>query len=182
MDSANFARTQAGTALASGENTRRCGARSANVLDLSWDRVNLAKRTAWIEADSFKSGEAHGVPLNDTAVEVLRDCVGKHQEYVFTYAPRRRDGQVIHQPIRQANTAAWRKALKRAGITNFRWHDLRHVAATWLAEEGASGMTMMEFFGWKSESMARRYAHLNTAHLLGPARGLDERLPKFGQT
>jgi len=62
------------------------------------------------------------VPLNETAMQVLRTQRGKHPMRVFTY-----EGQ----PIKQVITAAWYKALKRAGIEDFRWHDLRHTWASW---------------------------------------------------
>ena len=82
----------------------------------------MDRRTAWVHADEAKGGEAIGVPLNDEAVAVLREELGKHPLRVFTFKGR---------PLGQANTRAWRNALKRAGIKNFLWHDLRHVWATW---------------------------------------------------
>lgn len=51
----------------------------------------------------------------------------KHQIRVFTYRG---------EPIAAANTRAWKKALIRAGIDNFRWHDLRHTWATWHRQAG----------------------------------------------
>ena len=93
------------------------GLRQANVLGMRWSDVDLERRTAWVHADEAKGGEAIGVPLNDEAMAVLREELGKHHDRVFTF--RRR-------PLANANTKAWKNALKRAGIENFRWHDLRH--------------------------------------------------------
>jgi integrase len=90
------------------------------------------------------------VPLNDEAMAVLREEVGKHPTAVFTF--RRR-------PLATVNTRAWRKALKRAGIENFRWHDLRHVWATWHVLAGTTLGELQELGAWKSEAMVRRYAH-----------------------
>jgi hypothetical protein len=67
------------------------------------------------------------VSLNDLAVEVLRRQPGKHPEHVFTYRGK---------PIRWPNTRGWRAALLRAGIDNFRWHDLRHTWASWPVQHG----------------------------------------------
>lgn len=59
------------------------------------------------------------------------------------------------------NTTSWRKALKRAGITNFRWHDLRHTWASWLVQRRVPLFVLQELGGWQSAEMVRRYAHLS---------------------
>lgn len=124
------------------------GLRQANVLTLQWSAVDLARRTAWVHADEAKGGEAIGIPLNDDAVAVLRDEQGKHSDRVFTYEGR---------PLGQVNTRSWRNALKRAGIDNFRWHDLRHV---WATRHGGTTLAELQVLGaWKSELMVKRYAH-----------------------
>jgi integrase len=64
-----------------------------------------------------------------------------------------------------ANTLAWRQALKRPGIENFRWHDLRHTWASWLVQHGTPLYVVQEMGAWESEGMVRRYAHLAPAHL-----------------
>ena len=52
---------------------------------MQWSQVDLERRTAWIHADEAKGGEAIGVPLNDEAMAVLREELGKHPERVFTF-------------------------------------------------------------------------------------------------
>lgn len=132
------------------------GLRQRNILDLSWDRVDLARRLATIEGRDTKNGEALGVPLNDIAVAVLERQKGKHKSHVFTYRGK---------PLRTANTRAWRGALKACGIKDFRWHDLRHTWATWLRQNDVPTWVLQELGGWKSESMVRRYAHMSVKHL-----------------
>jgi len=67
--------------------------------------------------------------------------------------------------VKQPNNWAWRKALKRAGIINFRWHDLRHTWASWHVQAGTPQYVLQELGGWSSAEMVRRYAHLSSEHL-----------------
>jgi integrase len=125
------------------------GLRQANVLGMRWPNVDLERRTAWVHADEAKGGTSIGVPLNDEAMAVLREEIGKHRDYVFTFRSR---------PLASANTKSWKNALRRAGIENFRWHDLRHVWATWHLMAGTTLGELQELGAWKSEAMVRRYA------------------------
>jgi integrase len=86
---------------------------------------------------------------------------------VFTYAGK---------PLGSANTLAWRKALKRAGIENFRWHDLRHTWASWHRQAGTPTHELQRLGGWRSSVMVERYAHLAPDHLARAANRLDSLL------
>ena len=118
--------------------------------------MDLPRSTAWIPGDKAKGKEDIHVSLSQLSVELLQRQLGKHQEFVFTYAGK---------PVGQVNTKAWRSALKRAGIENFRWHDLRHTWASWLVQNGTPMYDLQEMGGWKSAEMVRRYAHLAPAHM-----------------
>lgn len=132
------------------------GLRKSNVLGLEWSQVDLPRRVAWIHPDQSKSRVAIGVPLNDDAVRILSMQVGMHLKFVFTYGGK---------PVHQTTTAAWYKALKRCGITDFRWHDLRHTWASWHVQGGTPLHALRELGGWESDSMVRRYAHFSVGHL-----------------
>jgi integrase len=132
------------------------GLRQRNILDLTWDRVDVSRRIATVGEGDTKNGEAIGVPLNDIALGVLERQAGKHRTHVFTYRGK---------PLRTANTRSWRAALKACGIKDFRWHDLRHTWATWLRQCDVPTWVLQELGGWKSESMVRRYAHMSVKHL-----------------
>ncbi len=132
------------------------GLRQRNVADLQWPQVDLKRRIAWIHADQAKARKAIAVPLNAEAMAVLHRLEGRHPTNMFSYRGR---------PIRQVNTKAWKKALKRAGIENFRWHDLRHTWASWHVQAGTPLAVLQELGGWESELMVRRYAHLSAEHL-----------------
>ena len=97
-----------------------------------------------------------GVPLNHTALQVVREQVGEHPTRVFTF-----EGHAI----KQVSTTAWYKALKRAGIEDFRWHDLRHTWASWHVQGLTPLFALQELAGWETEKMVRRYAHLAAEHL-----------------
>ncbi len=148
--------------------TLATGLREANVVGLEWSQVDLERRCAWIHADQAKARKAIPVPLNADAIVVLRQQVGKHPTRVFTY-----DGQ----PVTKANNHAWRKALVRAGIRDFRWHDLRHTWASWHVQQGTPLHVLQELGGWSDYSMVRRYAHLSVSHLAEFADGLCEIRP-----
>lgn len=128
------------------------GLRQRNILDLAWDRVDLARRIATIGEGDTKNGEVLGFPLNEIAVAVLDRQQGKHRTHVFTYRGK---------PLRTAKTRAWRGALKACGTKDFRWHDLRHTWATWLRQNDVPTWVLQELGGWKSESMVRRYGHMS---------------------
>ena len=69
--------------------------------------------------------------------------------------------------VTQVNTKAWKAGLGRAGIENFRWHELRHTWASWHVQAGTPLYVLQELGGWESVEMVRKYAHLSTAHLVG---------------
>jgi integrase len=149
------------------------GLRRSNVTQLTWSQVDLLKRRAWIYADQAKGKEAIPVPLNDDATSVVAKQIGKHPEYVFTYQGH---------PVKQTNTKAWRKALKRAGITNFRWHDLRHTWASWHRQQGTPLDKLKALGGWKSFEMVERYAHLSAEHLAPHANALPRLIKPVSST
>jgi integrase len=143
------------------------GLRQRNVLELEWSQVNLELRHAWIHAGQSKNRRPIAVPLNDTAMQVLQRQQGKHETRVFTY---------LGKPLKAANTKAWANALKRAGITDFRWHDLRHTWATWQRQAGTPTHELQRLGGWRTGAMVERYAHLAPDHLATAAKRLDAKL------
>jgi len=132
------------------------GLRRANVTGLQWSQVDLVRRVAWIHPDQAKARRAIPVPLNAEAVVLIRKQLGQHPVYVFSWRGQR---------ITQVSTKAWRLALGRARIEDFRWHDLRHTWASWHVQNGTPLNVLQELGGWESPEMVRRYAHFSTDHL-----------------
>lgn len=143
------------------------GVRQGNVLGLRWDQIDIRRRVAWYFGDQVKNGEDLQVSLNETALAVLERRKGVHPVYVFSWRGNR---------LKSANTKAWRAALRRAGIQNFRWHDLRHTWASWLVQQGVPLYALQEMGGWKSGAMVRRYAHFAPAQNLAHAQIIDDLL------
>lgn len=136
--------------------TLSTGLRESNVTGLQWSQIDMQRHCAWIHADQAKGKKAIAVPLNNDALTVIRQQIGKHDTHVFTYKGN---------PVTRANNHAWEKALIRAGITDFRWHDLRHTWASWHVQNGTPIHVLKELGGWSDLTMVLRYAHLSSKHL-----------------
>ena len=144
------------------------GLRQANVLNLKWEQIDLRRQVAWIYPDQAKAGKAIGVPLNHTAMQVLMDRP-RASDYVFTHSKGAQ--------VKSISSRVWREALEKAGITDFRWHDLRHTWASWLVQQGTPLAALKEMGGWESVEMVQRYAHLAPEHLSQHARLIDSSMP-----
>lgn len=136
--------------------TLSTGLRERNVTQLQWNQLDMQRRCAWIHADQAKAKLSIAVPLNDEALAVIRRQIGRHETHVFSYKGK---------AVLNANTKAWRHALERAGIEDFRWHDLRHTWASWHVQNGTPLNILQELGGWSEPTMVQRYAHLSPGHL-----------------
>lgn len=131
------------------------GCRAREIAGLEWNRVDLDRATAWL--NETKNGTPRGVPLNHDAVQVLAEQLGKHPRFCFTFRG---------EPIKwQLSNSAWLKALEKAEICDFRFHDLRHTWASWHRQAGTSCDELKSLGGWKSREMVDRYAKYATEHL-----------------
>jgi integrase len=135
------------------------GCRASEITGMEWSRVDLERRTAWL--NHTKNGTPRGVPLNEDAVAVLEGEKGKHPRYCFTYR-----GEPIRWGV--CNTG-WLEAVKKAELADFRFHDLRHTWASWHRQAGTSCDELKELGGWKSRVMVDRYAKFGTEHLAAAA-------------
>lgn len=142
------------------------GCRMGEIVNLEWRRVDLDRRVAWLDHGTTKNGDGRGIPLNNDAVLALRSCVGKSRQWCFTFGDKRMDRV----------GSAWKRALVRAGITEFRFHDLRHTWASWHVMSGTSLQELMELGGWKSYEMVLRYAHLAPEHLSTAASRIERKI------
>lgn len=153
------------------------GLRRSNILDLEWQQVDMQRKVAWVNPENAKAGKAIGVALNDTACRVLRDQIGKSSKWVFVHTkPKHRPDGTVTPAVRKMrvdDNQAWNIGLRKAGIEDFRFHDLRHTWASWLIQSGVPLSVLQEMGGWESIEMVRRYAHLAPNHLTEHARKID---------
>tara|TARA_R110002073_G_scaffold335814_1_gene529068 strand:- start:1120 stop:1590 length:471 start_codon:yes stop_codon:yes gene_type:complete len=101
----------------------------------------------------------------EPAVTVLQEQKGNHAQFCFTYQS---------QPILwDLTNTAWMNALRKAGIEDFRFHDLRHTWASWHRQAGTSCDELKDLGGWKSRSMVDRYAKFATENLANAASRIE---------
>jgi site-specific recombinase XerD len=142
------------------------GLRQSEQLGLRWRDVDLKNRVLTIPRS--KHGGVRHVPLNDTALSILRALPRRlRSEYVFTTTrgTRLNPANILHR--------IFAPALEGAGIADFRWHDLRHTFASRLVMRGVDLRTVQELLGHKSLAMTLRYSHLAPDHLQAAIRVLD---------
>jgi len=133
------------------------GVRKSNCLGLKWSWIMMDSRQIVIPAEVFKTQKIHAIPITDEIKKILLRNMGNHEENVFVYRGK---------PFGQIdNKDTWKPLLEKAGIKNFRWHDLRHTWASWHVMNGTSLPELMDLAGWSSYSMVKRYAHLDVNHL-----------------
>jgi integrase len=148
------------------------GMRRGEILGLEWERVDLA--AARMTLLQTKSGRPRGVPINQDVYDALiaLEPDSAHRRTGRLFPPQRGAGRRGSQ-IR----VAFERALERAKITDFRFHDLRHTAASHLIMRGASLADVKEILGHSTMAMTLRYAHLSPAHLRSAVERLEGLTP-----
>lgn len=128
------------------------GLRQSEILDLKWSQIDLARRTLTILEQ--KNQGVDTLPLNRTTLQLLRKLAmdSRMRGYVF---PSENGNRIDNRNLLRA----FYKALKRSGIENFRFHDLRHTFATRLVQAGVDLYSVQKLGRWRNTSMIMRYAH-----------------------
>jgi len=130
------------------------GMRRGEILGLRWPDIDL--RRARLTLEDTKNGERRGVTLARPALAVLTE-LGK---------VRRIDTDLVF-PGTGSFEHSWGRAVRKAKIIDFRFHDLRHTAASYLAMSGCTPSEIGAVLGHKTLAMVQRYAHLHDEHLAG---------------
>jgi integrase len=158
---------------------RHTGMRKENILSLKWNQVDLFRRIITLE--QTKNNERLCIPINDTLMEVFKKLAKvRHikSQYVFSHPNaqnKNAKGTFSGKRYYEVKTS-FKEALKKAGIENFRFHDLRHCFASDLVQRGVDLYLVQKLLGHRSQAMAQRYAHLAPENLRNAVLKLDEKI------
>jgi integrase len=137
------------------------GARRNEILGQRWRNIDLAKCRAVIE--DTKNNERRSLGLVRQVVDELK-ALKKIQriddDLVFLHPKTGKPSYFYFEK-------AWREARQKARIKNFRFHDLRHSCASYLAMNGATTSEIAAVLGHKTLAMVKRYSHLSDEHVRG---------------
>jgi integrase len=128
------------------------GMRKNEILKLKWEDIDFKQKIIFIR--NSKNNESREIPISDQLMVALRN-----QRFKSPYIFARQDGK----PFICIKTV-FQNAVKRAGIKDFRFHDLRHTFASHLIMSGVDLMTVKDLLGHKTINMTLRYAHLSPDH------------------
>lgn len=150
------------------------GMRLGEIISLEWKGVDLFRKT--VTVFKSKNKEMRTIPINETVFRILKNRV----------KVKSISGLVFHSPSHTklcitSIDHAFRKVLKRTGIENFRFHDLRHHFATQLVQSGKDLYKVQRLLGHKTPSMTQRYAHHYPESLRDAVEVLDKRVTILSQ-
>lgn len=144
------------------------GMRQGEIFRLRWGDIDFERRQLAIH--ETKNDERRVVPVVSEAYRALK-AHGKVRQIASDHIfPTEAKCGV------QAIRAGWNAALKEAKIVDFRFHDLRHTAASYLAMNGATSSEIAEVLGHKTLAMVKRYAHLSDAHTSGVVERMNNKI------
>jgi integrase len=141
------------------------GVRLMNAMGLKWSAVDTDGRKITLRTKSkLPGGEILEIPLTTPALVEIANQKGLHPEYVFTYEVRKKRLKRAKGERKPFTKTGWRKqwkaALAKANIQDFRWHDLRHTAATWALRETGNIALVKRMLGHADIKSTERYAHV----------------------
>lgn len=144
------------------------GMRQGEIMNLRWADVDLQRNR--ITLHETKNGERRVVSIAGLALQLLQKLNKARRIDTHLLFP----GKDPKQPM--DIRFSWEIAIKTSGIDNFRFHDLRHSAASYLAMNGASIADIAAVLGHKTLAMVKRYAHLSESHTAGVVASMNEKI------
>ena len=130
------------------------GSRKGELMNLRWVDIDFDRQTAYVE--TTKNGQPKVLPLTDEVVKELNRFKEQEPALIFNSEIKPNKSYEFYK--------LWKKALEQANINDFRFHDLRHTTASYLAQSGASLLEIADVLGHKQIQMTKRYAHLCIDH------------------
>jgi integrase len=142
------------------------GMRKGEILSLQWVQIDLANRLIHVYNGKTARSDRR-IPMNDTVFEVLAN-LSQCRKSDFVFPSHRKPGDRFRDP-----KVGFMKAIRLAGITKFRFHDLRHSFATRLLRLGTDLVTIQHLLGHATITMTARYAHSLADDKIAAVRRLD---------
>jgi len=139
------------------------GMRQGEIFHLKWEDIDF--NTGLIHLLKTKSGEKREIPMNENVRNVL-DRVKRTPTSIYVFSS-------FHEKPFDNVKRSFKTALEKAGIKNFRFHDLRHTFASHLVMGGVDLLTVKELLGHKKIDMTLRYSHLSCGHKFKAVQTLD---------
>ena len=130
------------------------GARRGELINLKWADIDFDRQTAYVSTS--KNGQPRVLPLTDAVVDELSKFVQSDSSLIFNSEIKK------DKPF--CFVKQWKNALNLAEIEDFRFHDLRHTTASYLAQNGASLLEIADVLGHKQIQVTKRYSHLCIDH------------------
>ncbi len=144
------------------------GARKMEILGLKWQDISFERNI--ITLYQTKNNEIRTISITSLVLELLKEhSKVRHINSDFVFP-----GQNRRKPI--DITRPWENALRKASIEDFRFHDLRHSAASYLAMSGASLAEIAEVLGHKTLQMVKRYSHMSESHTAGVVERMNNKI------
>ena len=144
------------------------GMRRGEIFSLKWEQVDLEH--GFILLDISKNGERREIPINTTLEYLFKD-LPHSVESMYVFAGKNGN------PLTDIKNS-FHAALKKAGILDFRFHDLRHTFASHLVMAGVDLTSVKELLGHKDITMTLRYSHLAPGHKRKAVQVLDRIMEK----
>jgi len=142
------------------------GMRKGEILNLTWNQVDLQEKMIYLKGENTKTGFGRKIPISPVLDEYLKTLPRSIKtNHVFNYR-----GKSISYFKR-----AWKSALRRAGIEDLRFHDLRHAFVTRMRRASVHDHVIMAITGHKTRSVFRRYDTVDTEDLLDAVQRGDTR-------
>ena len=147
--------------------------RSGEIMGLTWDVVDMSRGRAILH--ETKNGERRAVAITGHALEVLKELSKVRRiDSNLLFPSKETAPQKPQKPMNLRRD--WEAALKVAEIQDFKFHDLRHSAASYLAMNGASLAEIAEVLGHKTLAMVKRYAHLSEGHTARVVESMNQKI------
>lgn len=147
------------------------GARQGEVMSLRWGQIDLKRQI--ITLAKTKNGETRSLALvGEAHVKLVERSKVRSLSDDRIFPPTALAKKAEYLDLRQP----WESALKRAKISDFRWHDLRHTAASYLVMNGVSLVEVAKVLGHRTLQMVMRYSHLADGHIVVTGEKLAMRL------